>query len=144
MIESMEAFEGKSYTCMKTLSRKFTGRDNMRHVLLCGGTGCLSSNSEEIYQKIKHLVEDLDMSDRIEVNQVGCFGMCSQGPFVKIFPEDTLYRLVTIEDAAEIVKTDLVKGEVVERLLYVDPNSGDRVQRQDDIPFYKKQKRIDS
>ena len=142
MIESMEAFDSRSYTCMKSLSRKFTGRDGRRHVLLCGGTGCLSSNSDEIYKKIKQLVEDLDMTDRVEVNQVGCFGMCSQGPFVKIFPEDTLYRLVTIDDAAEIVKTDLVKGEVVERLLYVDPATGDRIQRQDDIPLYKKQKRI--
>ncbi|MBR2683788.1 MAG: (2Fe-2S) ferredoxin domain-containing protein, partial [Atopobiaceae bacterium] len=72
MIESMEAFDSRSYTCMKSLSRKFTGRDGRRHVLLCGGTGCLSSNSDEIYKKIKQLVEDLDMTDRVEVNQVGC------------------------------------------------------------------------
>ena len=76
------------------------------------------------------------------VNLVGCFGFCSQGPFVKIYPEDTLYRLVKIEDVEEIVKTDILGGSVVERLLYVEPGTTKKVKRQDDINFYKKQRRV--
>ena len=142
MIESMEALEGKICSCTEALNTKFDGSDGKRHVLLCGGTGCLSSNSKDIYLKIKQLVEDAGLDDRITVNQVGCFGMCSQGPFVKIFPEDTLYRMVSLDDAEEIVESDLKNGEVVERLLYVDPVSGEKVSRQDDINFYKKQVRV--
>ncbi|MBQ4551048.1 MAG: NADH-quinone oxidoreductase subunit NuoF, partial [Oscillospiraceae bacterium] len=80
--------------------------------------------------------------DKVTVNIVGCFGFCSQGPFVKIFPEDTLYRLVKLEDVEEIFNTDILGGEIVERLLYVDPATGEKVAKQDDINFYKKQKRV--
>ncbi|MEE0835457.1 MAG: NADH-quinone oxidoreductase subunit NuoF, partial [Clostridia bacterium] len=88
------------------------------------------------------IIEEKKLGDRVTVNQVGCFGFCSQGPFVKIFPEDTLYRLVKLEDVEEIIEKDIVGGEIVERLLYVDPASGEKVQKQDDINFYKKQHRI--
>ena len=110
--------------------------------MLCGGTGCLSSNSKEIREKFEQIIEEKKLGDRVTVNQVGCFGFCSQGPFVKIFPEDTLYRLVKLEDVEEIIEKDIVGGEIVERLLYVDPASGEKVQKQDDINFYKKQHRI--
>ncbi|MBQ8664573.1 MAG: NADH-quinone oxidoreductase subunit NuoF [Mailhella sp.] len=114
----------------------------MRAVVLCGGTGCLSSDSAAIREKIEKLVIEKGLSDKVTVNQVGCFGFCSQGPFVKIYPEDTLYRLVTIDDVEEIVETDLIGGQVVERLLFVDPATGEKVSKQDDINFYKKQMRI--
>ena len=80
--------------------------------------------------------------DKATVNLVGCFGFCSQGPFVKIYPEDTLYRLVKIEDVEEIVEKDILGGEVIERLLYVDPATGQKVAKQDEINFYKKQRRV--
>ena len=95
-----------------------------------------------IRKKFEVLVSENHLEDKITVNQVGCFGFCSQGPFVKIFPEDTLYRLVTIDDVDEIFAKDLVGGQIVERLLYEDPNTGEKVPKQDDINFYKKQHRI--
>ncbi|MBQ9858682.1 MAG: NAD(P)H-dependent oxidoreductase subunit E [Oscillospiraceae bacterium] len=113
----------------------------MRAVVLCGGTGCLSSNSAEIREKIENLIVEKGLTDKVTVNMVGCFGYCSQGPFVKIYPEDTLYRLVKLEDVEEIVEKDLMNGEVVERLLFVDEN-GNKVKTQDDLNFYKKQMRI--
>ena len=79
---------------------------------------------------------------KVGVRVAGCFGMCSQGPFVRIFPEDVLYRLVKVEDVDEIVERDLLEGETVDRLLYEDPETGDRIQKMADIPFYRKQKRI--
>ena len=82
------------------------------------------------------------MSDKVTVNKVGCFGFCSQGPFVKIFPEDTLYHGVKVEDVEEIVNTDLINHQIVERLLYVDPMTKEKIQKQDEINFYKKQKRV--
>ena len=141
-ITSREELQTKICACTDALADKFAGKDGKRAVVLCGGTGCLSSNSAEIREKIEAMIAEKGLSDRVSVNQVGCFGYCSQGPFVKIYPEDTLYRLVTIEDVEEIVEKDIVSGEVVERLLFVEPETGKTVARQEDINFYKKQKRV--
>ena len=128
--------------CTEALNAKLEGTNGKRAILLCGGTGCLSSNSMDIKGKFDALVAENHMEDKVTVNTVGCFGFCSQGPFVKILPEDTLYRLVKVEDVEEIFNTDILGGEVVERLLYIEPNTGEKVAKQDDINFYKKQKRV--
>ena len=142
MIKNFEQLNQISAQCASCLSAKFTGQDGKRHVVLCGGTGCLSSRSDEITAEFNKLVVEKGLQDKVTVNQVGCFGFCSQGPFVKIYPEDTLYRLVQVEDVAEIVEKDLIGGEIIDRLLYVDPNTEAKVTKQDDINFYKKQVRI--
>ena len=142
MIRNIEELEKTSANCGKCLDAKFTGADGKRHVVLCGGTGCLSSHSREIKEEFEKLIAEKGLGDKVTVNQVGCFGFCSQGPFVKIYPEDTLYRMVHLTDVEEIVEKDLVGGEVVERLLYVDPVTQEKVRKQDDINFYKKQVRI--
>ena len=142
MIRNFEELEKTSANCGKCLDAKFTGADGKRHVVLCGGTGCLSSHSHEIKEEFEKLIAEKGLGDKVTVNQVGCFGFCSQGPFVKIYPEDTLYRMVHLTDVEEIVEKDLVGGEVVERLLYVDPVTQEKVRKQDDINFYKKQVRI--
>ncbi|MBP5702136.1 MAG: NADH-quinone oxidoreductase subunit NuoF, partial [Lachnospiraceae bacterium] len=112
------------------------------HIVLCGGTGCLSSNSKEIMEKFKTVLEEKGLSDKVTVNLVGCFGFCSQGPFVKIYPENTLYRMVSEADVEEIVEQDIINNTIVERLLYVEPVTGDKVSSQEDINFYKKQRRV--
>lgn len=142
MIKNFQELEKISSKCSKCLDAKFTGADGKRHVVLCGGTGCLSSHSDEIKAEFEKLIAEKDLGDKVTVNQVGCFGFCSQGPFVKIYPEDTLYRMVHLSDVEEIVNADLIGGEVVERLLYVDPVTQEKVKKQDDINFYKKQVRI--
>ena len=142
MIRTFEEFEAKQAECKKCLEAKISGENGKRAIVLCGGTGCLSSNSAEIREKFEQLVKEKGLEDKITVNQVGCFGFCSQGPFVKIYPEDTLYRLVKLEDVEEIMEKDILGGEVVERLLYVDPSTKEKVTKQDDINFYKKQRRI--
>ena len=142
MIRNFEELEKTSANCGKCLDAKFTGADGKRHVVLCGGTGCLSSHSREIKEEFEKLIAEKGLGDKVTVNQVGCFGFCSQGPFVKIYPEDTLYRMVHLTDVEEIVEKDLAGGEVVERLLYVDPVTQEKVRKQDDINFYKKQVRI--
>ncbi len=142
MIKNFEELAAKQSSCAACLSGKFEGAEGKRAVVLCGGTGCLSSNSAEILAEFQKAIDEKGLSDKVTVNQVGCFGFCSQGPFVKIFPEDTLYRMVKIEDVQEIVEKDLIGGEVVERLLYVDPKTKEKIAKQNDIEFYKKQVRI--
>ncbi len=142
MIKTTGDLENKINSCTACLNAKIDGSSGKRAVVLCGGTGCLSSNSEEIKDKFISIIEKKGLSDRITVNQVGCFGFCSQGPFVKIYPEDTLYRMVTIDDVDTIVERDLINNEIVDELLYEEPSTGEKVSKQDDINFYKKQERI--
>ena len=142
MICSTHDLNEKVCACTEAFSAKIDGSNGKRAVVLCGGTGCLSSNSAEIRHRFEQLVVERGLSEKVTVNQVGCFGFCSQGPFVKIYPEDTLYRLVKLEDVDEIVDTDLIGGEVVERLLFVDPATKEKIAKQDEINFYKKQRRV--
>ena len=142
MICSTHDLNEKVCACTEAFSAKIDGSNGKRAVVLCGGTGCLSSNSAEIRHRFEQLVVERGLSEKVTVNQVGCFGFCSQGPFVKIYPEDTLYRLVKLEDVEEIVDTDLIGGEVVERLLFVDPATKEKIAKQDEINFYKKQRRV--
>ena len=142
MIKTVEELNQKISVCTKCLDDKIKGLDNKRHIVLCGGTGCLSSHSDEIKAKFEEVLKQKGLSDKATVNQVGCFGFCSQGPFVKIYPEDTLYRLVKVDDVEEIVEKDIRNGEIVERLLYVDPATKEKVAKQDEINFYKKQHRV--
>ncbi len=141
-IENFEELEKIQKENKDRFDSKINGTNSTRSVVICGGTGCISSNSHQILNKFEELIKQKGLSDKISVNQVGCFGFCSQGPFVKIYPEDTLYHAVKVEDVDEIVEKDLIKGEIVERLLYVDPVTRERVKKQDDITFYKKQHRI--
>jgi NADH:ubiquinone oxidoreductase subunit F (NADH-binding)/(2Fe-2S) ferredoxin/NAD-dependent dihydropyrimidine dehydrogenase PreA subunit len=110
--------------------------------MICGGTGCLANDSDAILKEFEKQIKEKGLDKKVSVNHVGCFGFCSQGPFVKIFPEDTLYHKVTVKDVSQIVDEDLIGGKVCENLLYVDPVTHEKVVRQDDINFYKKQKRI--
>ena len=142
MIKTFEELEQKQASCASCLENKFNCKDGKRHVLFCGDTGCMSTNSAAVREKFEALVAEKGLNDKIEVHQVGCFGLCSQGPFIRIFPEDTLYRMVKVEDVEEIVEKAIAKGEIVERLLYVDPATNEKIVNQDDITFYKKQIRV--
>ena len=128
-------------SCTQQVNDKFTGKGGKRSIVICGGTGCLSSDSLAILNKFEALIAEKGLDANVSVNQVGCFGFCSQGPFVKIFPEDTLYRAVKVEDVEEIIEKDLIGGEIVERLLYVDPQTQQHVFKNEDINFYAKQTR---
>ena len=83
-ITSVAELDQCSSTCTKCLEDKLKGMDDKRHIVLCGGTGCLSSNSKEIMAKFEEVLAAKGLADKATVNQVGCFGFCSQGPFVKI------------------------------------------------------------
>ncbi len=112
------------------------------HILVCGGTGCQSSNSHEIMEALKVKVAEAGMENDCKVLMTGCFGFCEKGPIVKMLPDNTFYTSVTPEDADEIVAEHIVKGRKVERLLYVDPEDNSHVSDAKHMEFYKKQMRI--
>lgn len=126
----------------KKLDGKFNAEGGKKAIVICGGTGCLSSDSVKIKEEFERIIALEGLEDKVSVNMVGCFGFCSQGPFVKVYPDDTLYRKVKVSDVGEIVMEDLCHNQVVERLLYVDPITNEKVVKMEDINFYKKQKRI--
>lgn len=121
--------------------RKNTKADTReKHILVCHGTGCTSSKSPEILANLKRLIEEKHI-ENVRVIKTGCFGLCAKGPIVIIRPEDTFYAMVKPEDCEEIIEKHIMQGEVVERLLCKDVD-GSKVEKLDDLTFYKKQKRI--
>ena len=142
VIKTVKDLENKISKCQDCLAKKFSGEDNKRHIVVCGGTGCLSSDSKLIIEEFERLIKEKHLENKVTVNVVGCFGFCSQGPFVKIYPEDTLYHAVKPSDCIKIIESDIINNKIVEELLYVDPSTNQKVTRQDDINFYKKQLRI--
>ena len=141
-ITSKESLEKNIKVCTEELSKKLSGANGKRAVVVCGGTGCIANGAIDIQKELEEQIKAAGLEDKVTVNHVGCFGFCSQGPFVKIFPEDTLYRAVKVSDVKQIVEEDLLGGKVCENLLYVDPVTHEKVVRQDDINFYKKQVRV--
>ena len=142
LIKTEKQLEDRIAECTKCFEDKLSGKDGKRHMVVCGGTGCLSSDSQVIIDRLNQIIEEKNLQDKVTVNKVGCFGFCSQGPFVKIFPEDRLYRMVKPEDCEQIINEDIIGGNVIESLLYEDPITHEKIEKQDDITFYKKQLRI--
>jgi NADH-quinone oxidoreductase subunit F/NADP-reducing hydrogenase subunit HndC len=112
------------------------------HLLVCGGTGCRASASEEILKNLKTIINDKGLADEVQVIMTGCFGFCEKGPIVKVMPDNTFYTEVKPEDAREIVEEHVVKGRKVTRLLYTDPENKEHISDSKHMGFYKKQIRI--
>ena len=112
------------------------------HVLVCGGTGCTSSGSQAIIDKLNYEIAKNDLDKEVQVVKTGCFGLCALGPIMIIYPEGTFYSMVKEEDIEEIVSEHLVKGRVVSRLVYDETVTAEGVKSLQDTDFYRKQKRI--
>jgi len=112
------------------------------HLLVCGGTGCKSSESLILADRLRNEIGNQGLSDVAQVVGTGCFGFCDKGPIVKIIPGNTFYTLVKPADAKEIVEEHVVKGRKVSRLLYKDPKTEKIITEPDGMEFYKKQVRI--
>ncbi len=111
-------------------------------VLTCGGTGCKASESAAIAAKMQECLEQFGVADKVEIITTGCFGFCEKGPIVKVMPDNTFYTKVTPDDAVEIIKEHVIGGRRVQRLLYVDPETGSSVSDSRHMNFYRKQVRI--
>ena len=122
-----------------------------KRVLVCAGTGCVSSGSMQIFERLKSLMEERNISVSVELahephdesvglKECGCHGFCEMGPLVRIEPQGWLYTKTQLEDCEEIVSRTILSGERIERLSF--QKDGTVFPRQDDIPFYQKQTRL--
>ncbi|MFP4362708.1 MAG: NADH-quinone oxidoreductase subunit NuoF [Spirochaetia bacterium] len=111
------------------------------YILVCGGTGCESSKADEIYRALIHEAEASGVKKDTQIVKTGCFGFCEKGPIVKVLPDEAFYVEVKPEDAKEIIEENIVKGRLVERLLY-KADDKTTVKDADNIEFYQKQVRI--
>lgn len=112
------------------------------NVLVCGGTGCTSSNSEKIIEALKTEIQAKGLEKEVNVIRTGCFGLCALGPIMIVYPEGSFYSMVKVEDVPEIVEEHLLKGRIVTRLLYQETVEKDTIKSLNHTPFYEKQRRI--
>jgi NADH-quinone oxidoreductase subunit F/NADP-reducing hydrogenase subunit HndC len=115
-----------------------TMENKERTILICRGTGCESAKSPEIQKELEQQLADTE----VEVKFTGCHGMCQQGPIVVVEPEDIFYAKVKTKDVTKIVKQHIQEDKVVDRLVYQDPTTKERIPTYHDIPFYARQKRL--
>lgn len=113
-----------------------------KNILVCAGTGCLATESDKVIKALQALIKGRGYTETVKVIKTGCFGFCEQGPILKVEPDDVFYVKVSMKDAKEIVDEHVINGRIVERLLYEDPQQQKKVLKQEDMSFYKKQKRV--
>ena len=124
-------------------NRKQAGSKYRLHVLVCGGTGCTSSGSQKIREKLEEEIKRNGLENEVGIVKTGCFGLCALGPIMIVYPEGAFYAMVKEEDIPEIVSEHLVKGNVVERLLYDETVKGNNeILPLQETQFYKKQHRV--
>lgn len=114
------------------------------HVLVCGGTGCLSSNSDKLRERLARKLEEFGIADEVQIVQTGCFGLCAEGPIVVVYPEGAMYARVSPKDIDTIAEEHLLKGRVVEKLLIGSGTEsfdaeGNKLENTD---FFSRQKRV--
>ena len=113
------------------------------NVLVCGGTGCTSSNSELIIQRLKEEIKAKGLEKEVNVVRTGCFGLCALGPIMIVYPEGSFYSMVTPEDVPEIVKGASAQGPYCEApAVSGDVQDDNTIKSLNHTPFYEKQKRV--
>jgi len=122
---------------------KRTSHTKSQHtVLVCRGTGCQSSKSDKLQEALELEIRSAGLAEKVTVKPTGCHGFCQRGPIVVIEPESIFYTYVKVEDAAEIVRSHLRDGKIIERLLYKEPATSRIINQYQDIPFYSQQHRL--
>ncbi|MBI4185967.1 MAG: NADH-quinone oxidoreductase subunit NuoF [Chloroflexi bacterium] len=121
---------------------KRRGAPETHTVLVCQGTGCQSSKSDQIQAALQQEIVQLGLSDRVKVKSTGCHGFCQRGPTLIIEPDGIFYTRVKAQDVPEIARCHLDDGQIIDRLLYQHPGTLEAVSHYHDIPFYKKQQRL--
>lgn len=126
-----------------------------KRIVICAGTGCIANGALRVYAAFEEAIQqaglelfvDLELNrhedkPNVQLTGSGCQGFCAQGPLVNILPDETMYTKVRVEDVQEIVERSILKDEVIDRLLYINPVDGSKSKGQLDIPFYKRQNRL--
>jgi len=122
--------------------RILSARDpNKPCITVCTGTGCHAAGCYPVAEAFREVLKKNGIAGRIDLRNTGCHGFCEKGPLVVVHPQKILYQRVKPEDAEEVVSKTIQKGKTIERLLYEHPASGERIAREDEVPFYKRQRR---
>lgn len=121
---------------------KYANMTYRKNVLICGGTGCTSSNSEVLISTMKDELKKRGLENEINVVRTGCFGLCALGPIMIVYPEGCFYSRVKVEDIPTIVEEHLLKGNIVKELLYDETVDGENIKSLNETAFYAKQKRV--
>ena len=111
-------------------------------ITLCAGSACLASGSGDVASAIVQEIEKQGLTSRVDLRRTGCHGFCERGPIVIIHPEEICYFNIEPKDVPEIISETIKEHKVVERLLYTDPATNEKIVHESDIPFYKYQERI--
>jgi len=111
-------------------------------ITLCSGSACHASGSKDVAASIEEEMKKQGLSDAVEIRKTGCHGFCERGPIIVIHPEEICYLQIKPEDIPEIVSETIKEKKVIERLLYVDPDTNEKIVHESEIPFYKNQKRL--
>jgi len=114
---------------------------NQPCISICAGAGCLASGASEVIAAFKEEIEKQGLKTDVNTKGTGCPGFCERGPVVVIYPEEICYLQVKPEDVPEIISQTIKEKKVVNRLLYIDPTTGEKATHESDIPFYKNQVR---
>ena len=123
-------------------AKKYEGQTFRKNVLICGGTGCTSSDSEKLIAKMKEELAKAGLDKEVNVVRTGCFGLCALGPIMIVYPEGSFYSRVKVEDIPRIVEEHLKGGKIVKELLYDETVDGDNSKSLSETTFYAKQKRV--
>jgi len=111
-------------------------------IVICQGTGCCASGAKKITLAFKEEINKQGLKEKLAIRTTGCHGFCEAAPLAVAYPKKIFYQHLTPKDVPEIVSETVVKGKIIERLLYVDPVSKEKIITEDELPFYKKQKRV--
>jgi len=111
-------------------------------ISICGGTGCRAYGCSDVAKAFKNEIKRQGLNQQIELKVTGCHGFCERGPLMVLHPQKIFYQRVSPEDVSEIIAETVIKGNIIDRLLYVDPVSGEKAQFEKDVPFYKRQQRL--
>ena len=115
---------------------------NQAVITICTGTGCHASGCHQVVEAFKKVLSEHPEGKRVNLRMTGCHGFCEKGPLVVLHPKKILYQKVKPENAQEILEKTVLKGEIIDSLLYAHPTTGEKIVHEDEVPFYKKQMRI--
>ncbi len=120
-----------------------SGRDPRKPCLtLCSGSACHATGSGDVAARLREEIRARGLEDAVDIRRTGCHGFCERGPIIVVHPEQICYFQVAPEDIPDIISETIAGGRIVERLLYTDPDTGEKIVHESDIPFYKHQRRL--
>jgi (2Fe-2S) ferredoxin len=106
------------------------------HLLLCGGTGCHASGALKVKSALIDEISKKGLSEEVKIVETGCNGFCAQGPLMVVYPEGVIYMNMKPADMPELVEEHLIKGRILDRLLYKTPDTQEDIPAMNDIPFF--------